>query len=51
MEFILVQKYPKGVAHEINCTNIQFLVHLFEDSCKKYNDQVAFENMGVTAHL
>jgi long-chain acyl-CoA synthetase len=39
--------YPKGVPQEIQPNAYQSAIHLFEDSCSKYSDKVAFENMGV----
>ena len=44
--FPWLDKYPKGVAHEIKLYDHPSLVELFESSCKKYSDRVAFENMG-----
>ncbi len=38
--------YPAGVPHEIELDQFESVVHLFEDSCKKYSQRVAFENMG-----
>lgn len=46
-EFPWFKNYPKGVAHEINLYDYDSLVDLFEKSCEKYGDHVAFENMGV----
>jgi long-chain acyl-CoA synthetase len=39
--------YPKGVPHEIQLNEYQSMVDLFEQSCEKFRDRVAFENMGV----
>jgi len=39
--------YPEGVPHEIKPDEYDSVVQLFEESCKKYADKVAFENMGV----
>jgi len=39
--------YPAGVPKEIGPYEFTSLVELFEISCKKYSDRVAFENMGV----
>ncbi len=41
-----LDKYPKGIANEIKLYDYQSLVELFETSCAKYSDRVAFENMG-----
>ena len=46
-DYIWFKKYPKGVAHEIQLNEYPSLVQLFEETCKKYKDQVAYENMGV----
>jgi long-chain acyl-CoA synthetase len=46
-EFVWLKKYPKGVAHEIQLNEYPNLVQLFEESCKKFKDQIAYENMGV----
>ena len=47
-DFPWFKNYPEGVAHEINLYDHDSLVDLFETSCKKYADRIAFENMGVT---
>lgn len=39
--------YPEGVPQEIKLYEYASVVHLFEESCRKYSDKVAFENMGV----
>jgi long-chain acyl-CoA synthetase len=41
------KSYPKGIPHEIELNQYQSVVDLFETSCRKYADKVAFENMGV----
>lgn len=46
-EFPWLKKYPAGVAKEIKTDTYGNLVELLEDSCKKYRDRVAFENMDV----
>src|SRR5688572_12939029 len=40
------KSYPKGIPHEVALFEYQSVVHLFEQSCKKYSHRVAFENMG-----
>ncbi len=40
-------KYPAGIPHEIGPLEYQSLVELFEVSSRKYQERVAFENMGV----
>src|SRR6478752_6053584 len=42
-----LDKYPKGIAQEIKLYDHPSLVELFETSCTKYANRVAFENMGV----
>jgi long-chain acyl-CoA synthetase len=41
------KNYPEGVPQEIEMNVFQSVVQLFEESCRKYNEKVAFENMGV----
>ncbi len=38
--------YPKGIPHEIPLYEFNSVIHLFEESCRKYANKVAFENMG-----
>ena len=38
--------YPQGVPQEIKLDEYRSVIHLFEESCRKYADKVAFENMG-----
>lgn len=45
-DFPWVKRYPKGIPAEIGELKYGSLIHMFEDSFDKYNDQVAFENMG-----
>ncbi len=42
-----LDKYPKGTAQEIKLYDHSSLVELFEISCSKYSNRIAFENMGV----
>jgi long-chain acyl-CoA synthetase len=46
-EFPWLKKYPAGVAKEITGDQFKNVVELFDESCKKYKDRVAYENMGV----
>lgn len=46
--FPWVKNYPEGIPAEINLYDYSSVVELFENSCQKYRDRVAFENMGVT---
>jgi long-chain acyl-CoA synthetase len=41
-----LDKYPKGVPHEINANAYKSAVDAFLQSCKKYPDLTAFINMG-----
>lgn len=43
------KNYPQGIPHEIRLYEYTSLTDLFDQSCKKYADKIAFENMG--AHL
>lgn len=45
-DFVWQKSYPKGVDKEIGPIQHKSLSALFEDSCKKFGDRVAFENMG-----
>lgn len=42
------QHYPKGIPHEIDPDKYSSIVGLFEDCCRKYGDNTAFECMGKT---
>lgn len=46
MEKIWVQSYPPGVPAEISIAHLSSLVDLFEASCRKYADKVAYVSMG-----
>ncbi|HRJ30197.1 MAG TPA: AMP-binding protein [Cyclobacteriaceae bacterium] len=45
-DFPWIQNYPEGIPAEIHLYDYHSLVDLFEKSCKKFRDRVAFENMG-----
>lgn len=47
-DFPWFKRYPAGIPHEIVQNEYNSIIHLFEDSCAKFKDRVAFENMGVT---
>lgn len=47
-DFPWLKHYPAGIPHEIKMNEYTSVVHLFEESCKKYSDRVAYENMGGT---
>ena len=46
--FPWTKNYPEGIPAEINLYDYSSIVELFEKSCQKHGDKVAFENMGVT---
>lgn len=46
-DFPWFDKYPEGVAKEIPLYEYKSLVDLYEKCCKKYQDKIAYENMGV----
>ncbi len=46
MEKIWLQSYPPGVPAEISISHFSSLVDLFEESCRKYADKVAYVSMG-----
>ena len=46
MDKIWLEHYQQGVPHEININEHASLVELFEESCRKYADQIAYENLG-----
>ena len=41
-------KYPQGLAREINAEVYPTIMHLFKDACRKYANKPAFSNMGRT---
>ncbi|MDO8330391.1 MAG: AMP-binding protein [Fluviicoccus sp.] len=41
-------KYPQGLAREINTEVYPTIMHLFKDACRKYANKPAFSNMGRT---
>ena len=46
MDKIWLKYYQDGVPHEIDINEHASLVSLFEDSCRKYADKVAYVNLG-----
>jgi long-chain acyl-CoA synthetase len=40
------KSYPAGIPNEIGTLEFSSLIELFDVSCKKYKDQIAFENLG-----
>jgi long-chain acyl-CoA synthetase len=45
-DFPWIKQYPEGIPADIHLYDHHSLVELFERSCKKYHDRVAYENMG-----
>jgi long-chain acyl-CoA synthetase len=45
-DFPWFKNYPAGIPHEIGPLEFSSLIELFETACKKYKDQIAFENLG-----
>jgi long-chain acyl-CoA synthetase len=45
-DFQWFERYPAGIPREIQMNEYSSVIHLFEDSCKKFGSRVAFENMG-----
>ena len=45
--FPWIKNYPEGIPAEIKLYEYESLVDLFEKSCARFKDRVAFENMGV----
>jgi long-chain acyl-CoA synthetase len=45
-DFPWFKSYPAGTPHEIRLDEYNSVTEIFEESCKKYKDRVAFENMG-----
>jgi long-chain acyl-CoA synthetase len=46
MEKIWLKNYPKGVAPEVAVDRFSSMIQLFDESCQRWRDQVAFINMG-----
>ncbi|HMV10751.1 MAG TPA: AMP-binding protein [Cyclobacteriaceae bacterium] len=46
--FPWIKNYPEGIPAEIKLYEYESLPDLFEKSCAKFKDRVAFENMGAT---
>lgn len=42
------KSYPTGIPNEVKLYEYDSVTEIFEESCKKYKDRVAFENMGAT---
>src|SRR5690606_6215812 len=48
MEKIWLKQYPAGINPEINPDIYNSVLHVFDESCKKYGSRKAFTNMGVS---
>ncbi len=48
MEKIWLKNYPAGISPEIDTGSYNSLVDVFDESCQKFSDQIAFKNMGVS---
>ena len=46
MQKLWLQSYPPGIPPEIDISHLSSLVDLFEESCRKYADKVAYVSMG-----
>ncbi|HYG01293.1 MAG TPA: AMP-binding protein [Chryseosolibacter sp.] len=42
------KSYPAGIPNEVKLYEYNSVTEIFDESCKKFHDKVAFENMGVT---
>jgi long-chain acyl-CoA synthetase len=47
-DFPWFKNYPAGIPSEIKLYEYDSVTQIFEDSCRKFGDRVAFENMGAT---
>src|SRR5687768_1213254 len=45
-DFPWFKHYPEGTPHEVKLYEYNSVTEIFDESCKKYKDKVAFENMG-----
>ena len=48
MEKIWLKNYPAGISPEIDTGSYKSLLDVFDESCQKFSDQIAFKNMGVS---
>jgi long-chain acyl-CoA synthetase len=46
-DFAWLKSYPAGTPPEIRLDEYDSVTEIFDESCKKYKNRVAFENMGV----
>lgn len=47
-DFAWYKSYPAGTPHEVKLYEYNSVTEIFDESCKKFADKVAFENMGAT---
>ena len=47
-DFPWFRSYPAGTPHEVKLYEYNSVTDIFEESCEKYKERVAFENMGAT---
>ncbi|MBT1699880.1 AMP-binding protein [Fulvivirgaceae bacterium PWU4] len=47
-DFPWYKSYPAGVPNEVKLYEYNSVTEIFDESCKKYKDKIAFENMGAT---
>ena len=45
-DFPWFKSYPEGTPHEVTLYEYNSVTEIFDESCKKFKDRVAFENMG-----
>jgi long-chain acyl-CoA synthetase len=45
-DFPWYKHYPAGIPHEVPLYEYNSVIEIFDESCKKYGDRIAFENMG-----
>lgn len=48
VEKIWLQHYSEGVPHEIDPNEYSSLIEIFDKSCERFANNIAYENMGVT---
>ena len=46
MDKLWLKHYQQGVPHEINLSEFSSLAELFNESCRKFTDKIAYMNMG-----
>lgn len=48
MDKIWLKSFPKEVPHEIDINEYSSIMEVFDESCKKFRNKIAFTNMGVS---